>query len=262
LDKETKELGAVARTLALGGTHHEVLRSRHDCIIFRVAPPDSASFIVKLWKRPGVRGFLRRITQTGNLDREWKTLNHLSRFALAVPEAITRFHFDSPINGYTDAIVMQDIGVGVLGTEYLTQLLGQELKQGSADERIKFENSVIELTASILQAGVLDLDHHLVNMIVTPSGDIVRLDFEISTIVRNPRRHTRKFAWVIANLMTSYIVAVNAHGKETANGFAMKLAKDLELPANLLRHAKVKVEKNLESQQQQSGLDLRWTPPW
>lgn len=250
----------MTRALALGKIQHEILRSRDDCIVIRVAPPNGISIIVKLWKRPGVRGFLRRMTQTGNLDREWKTLNHLHHFALTTPEAIARFHFDSQINGYTDAIVMQDIGVGELGTEYLTQLLAQE--QESPDERIRFENDVIELTATVLQAGVLDLDHHLVNMIVTPTREIVRLDFEISTVVGDPRRHTRKLAGMIASLMTSYIVAVDAHGKDTANEFAMKLATNLKLPTNLLRHAKANIERNLESQQQKSGLDLRWTPPW
>lgn len=141
---------------------------------------------------------------------------------------------------------------------YLTELLAKK----SNSERIHFENNVIELTASILKAGILDLDHHLVNILVTPSWGIVRLDFEISAIVRYPGLHRKKLSRMIAALMTSYIVASNADGKSTANEFAMNLANRLDLPADLLRNARVLVEQNLAQQQMKSGLDLHWTPPW
>jgi len=263
LNKQSKELEALARELASGvkgsgEPPHKILQSRHDCIVIRSAPRNGQTMIIKLWKRPGLRGVLRRVTQTGNIDREWKTLKHLSQLGFRVPDAIARFHFDTPVNGYTDAIVMQDFGVGTGGTEHLTWLLAQNAQ----NERIKFEDNVIKLTKSILNAGVLDLDHHLVNVLVTPSLDVVRLDFEIATIAHFPSLHRSKRASMIANLMTSYIVAANADGKGTANAFALKLATQLNLSAHVLRRAKIILRKNLEAQQKSSGLDLQWTPPW
>jgi hypothetical protein len=256
------EFSELTEAIAFGNVSFERLRTeqrRQDGLIARVAIETDKTVIVKLWKRPGVNGLIRRLTRTGNLDREWKTLNLLYNHNINVPKALACIRFDSPKNGYTDALVIQDLGSCVRGIEILSQYAEQGANADS--KRLKFEKDVINLTSSIIEAGIIDYDHHLVNILALPSGYAARIDFELASRVYFPKLFRYRLAKMISNLISTYCYAVQPN-MELADDFSVRLTNQLNLSPNILKRIKVLVDTALKKQQQSTGIATHWTTPW
>lgn len=256
-DQSIPDAHQFAKSVALGDTDFEILRQRADGLVAGVSTADGQSVVVKMWKRPGPRGWYRRLTRTGNLDREWTILHRLYARGLPVPQPIARCRFRRPLNGYTDAILIEDLGRWPRAIDQVRKMLD------SGDETVyrTFETGLLELTSDVLEAGVVDEDHHLVNILVRPTGDVARIDFEIAARARFPSLHSAQLAEMLANLLSSYLFAVQPRF-ELADEFAHRLDARLELSESTRRKIVPLVERSVEKQRKLHGIDSRWKVPW
>src|SRR5205085_1383815 len=89
-----------------------VLRSRpdDDRLVLRLPDTPHGSVILKLWKRPGPKGFLRRISRTASVYREWRMSRHLQRAGVAAPVVLGYAMLGDSQRPYTEALLSQDLG--------------------------------------------------------------------------------------------------------------------------------------------------------
>ncbi len=250
----------LAKSVALNNIPYERFRledRRNDSLTARVISEDNKTIIIKLWKRPGIKGKIRQLTHTGNLDREWKALNLLYSKGIRVPKALACFRFNTAQNGYTDVLIMEDLGSCERAIDSLPKLIQ---KNNSRNERIQFEDKIISLTRSIIEAGVLDSDHHLVNILILPSGDVARVDFEISTVIYRPGLHEEKLAKMISHLLKTYIFSVQSN-VELIDEFSLRLNNQLNLSIKVLNNINSLVNKYLEQQENTTSM-TSWVAPW
>jgi hypothetical protein len=169
--------GELIRDLASGTLALTDLKERPgNCRVVRVHSPDGSSYIVKMWNRPGLRGLLRRLSGTAPHQREVSCLERLWDHGVAVPAPIGVARVSEPSLPYTDALVLQDLGECEVALEHVKALLAEN-RHAEADVFLK---QVIELTAAIIEAGVVDRDQSFLNVVALPVGTPARLDLEIA----------------------------------------------------------------------------------
>jgi hypothetical protein len=153
----------LAEAVASGRQDVQVVPAkRRDVLTARAALDNGTTVIVKLWDRRGVGAWWRRLTRTGAAQREWLALTRLHAAGVAVPRPLGCFRLDSRQHRFTDALVVQDLGPCCRCSELLTTLLAQERWQ----EAGALEDRVIETTAAMLRAGIVDTDHSLMDFVV------------------------------------------------------------------------------------------------
>jgi len=238
----------------------EVLRRRGaDVLIARVPIPDAAdrSVVVKLWNRPGLRGFLRRLSRTHISRREFETLKLLRAQGLPVPEPCACLRLRDPAARHTEALIEEDLGRCGDTTEQIKLLIRKSDEAGLR----RFEDDLIETTAAMVRAGLIDTDHRLPNFVTLPSGRPVRLDFELARRVRAPMLWSRAYGVMLGTLVGSHAFAVQPDTSRT-KAFAHRLAERLKPPARALAAARNTVTAMLARQQREAGIDTRVELNW
>lgn len=236
----------------------EILRERGaDVCIARVPGPDGAGVIVKLWNRPDWRGALRRLTRTNPGAREWRTLRTLHAAGVRVPAAQAYRVLRGTGAAHTEALIVEDLGRCRDTTEELKSLI----RAGDALAVRGFEDTMIDATRRMIDAGLLDHDHRLPNFVTTPDGTPVRLDFELVCRVRWPRAHPHRLGIMLGTLVGSHAFAVQPDTTRTVE-FARRLAAAVRPPTRALRVARAHVHAMLARQQREKGIQTRVDLPW
>jgi len=236
----------------------EILRERGtDVCIARLPGPDGASVIVKLWNRPDWRGALRRLTRSNPGAREWSTLRRLRAAGVRVPAARAYLVLRGTGAAHTEALVVEDLGRCRDTTEELKALI----RAGDALAVRGFEDTMIEATRRMIDAGLLDHDHRLPNFVTTPDGTPVRLDFELVHRVRFPRAHPHRLGIMLGTLVGSHAFAVQPDTARTTD-FARRLATAVRPPARALPVARARVHAMLARQERELGLKTQVELPW
>ena len=225
--------------------------------IARATAPDGRSVIVKLWNRPGPRGWLRRLAAATIAQREWNALTGLRRADLGVPEPLACFTLRHPEALHTEVLIEEDLGACGDVTETFKQLR----REKRAEEIAAFEEHLLRATEVMLQRGLLDTDHRLPNFVVRPDGRPVRLDFELARPVRHPRRDEKQLGRMIGTFLGSYLFAVQPD-TAAARAFAERLQARLQLTPNVLAIARPRVEEMMARQRREIGMDTRMDWPW
>lgn len=220
-------------------------------------PQSQEKVVIKLWKKPGLSGFLRRISRTGNVYLEWNVMNLLHDSEVRVPCPLGLFQLPSAPGGYTDAVVMSYFEKSERGIERLRILAEQK----DDAKRLAFEESVIELTEAVLKAGVLDVDHHLVNILALPSNKAARVDFEIAKFRRKPQNSPKLYGEMLGALFSTYLFGIQPH-VSFADRFSESMIDRLKPPRQSLVLAKQMIQKRIEVQRQTKGIDTPWDPSW
>jgi hypothetical protein len=145
------------RGMVSGEFPHEKLKEESDALTLRLHLPADDSVIVKLWQRPGLRGVLRRLTRTDPASREHHALEHLHRSGIPVPLPLGISRIEIAGLPFTDAFFLQDLGPCQTALHHL-QLL---IRAGHERAVAGFLDEVVELTAAVVEARVIDTDHHL-----------------------------------------------------------------------------------------------------
>lgn len=253
------DLAELAEAVARGEAEADVLRDRPDARTLRAYPGDGhSSVVIKLWKRSGPTAWVRHMSRTGNPEREWRALRHLSERGVSVPRPLSMARFARSLHGFTDAVVIEDMGNHPQALFYTSELRRQEKEA----EREQIEDQMIELTRCVLEARVIDYDHHLVNVLVLPDHRIARIDFELAMIVPGS---VHLYPWwlseAIANLVSSYVFAMEPR-VELANRFARKVVERLPLSRRVVRRAKAILDARMNGRGREHGYDADWVAPW
>ena len=246
----------------------EALRSRFDQadvihrgknrIVIRWRRADSAdSIIIKMWSQPGLKGKLRRLLRNTSAANERRNLARLSSANMAVPRPLGCCPVEPKIDGYTDALFMEDMGNCELSTEYLQRLI----RTGQDQQALRFESVLIEMAAQILDAGMLDVDHGLSNTVVQESGRPVRLDLELARRVIWPRLFADMYGEMLGRLIGLHAFAVQPDVNRSTR-FAERLCERLRPPRRVLKRAGAYARRMMRTQLDQTGIDTRLVLPW
>ncbi len=252
------EIRSLAEAVSAGAAQAEILRcKRAHVLTARARLSSGRTVIVKLWSLHGVRPLLRRATGTTGPTREWKVLRRLHAAGVSVPRPFGRFTLSGESSRHTDALVLEDLGPCVRGGEHLQALV----KARDDDDAWQLEEEVIRITAGMIENGVLDPDHSLMNFVVTPGSHVVRLDLELA----------RRVCWVnvwpaLEALMLGRLIATHAFvvqpDVERTTRFAARLIQAVTPHRRILPRAAREVARLLEKQRRDEGIDTRVCLPW
>ena len=236
----------------------QVVYRHQNRIVLRLRQPArGGSVIVKMWSRPDLKGRLRRALGIGSCEHEWRSLRRLSAAGVAVPQPFACRRLAPPLAGFTEALLMQDLGECESANQYLRRLI----RERRETEVFAFENAMIDMTERILAAGVLDVDHGLVNMVVQAAGRPVRLDLELARYVIWPRAFAGAYGRMLGHLLALHAFAVQPDTTRTAR-FAQRLRERLRPPARALAAASAYVRLGMRMQLERDGIDTRVALPW
>lgn len=253
----SKEIYQLAVEVAAGRGNAEILRhKRAEVLTARAWLSCGRSVIFKMWNDSGPRAMLRRMAGRSRSQREWRALNALHRRQVGVPEPLEWITLPVAAE-YRDAVCTADLGEVERGSDHLSSLLGQ----GSDGDAQRFEDQVIELTHDFISTGVLDLDHTLTNVVVPADGRAVRVDLELTVPATFPGLHTEAFARMIALLIGTVTFAVQPDLRRACD-FAGRLAQKVSPPKSVLQRTRAIIEKMMERQKRQCGVDSQVELPW
>ncbi len=235
----------------------EVLHRRGDGTVFRWRDGDGASLVVKVWRRPDFLGVVRRCLRIDSASYEWRSMVRLHRAGLHVPQPLGRCRMEANALGFTDAILMEDMGGCTQAAEYIKKLIadGDEMRVESADQQL------VEMTAVILAARMIDTDHSLVNIFVRDDGELLRLDFEMARWVGLPRLFRGMYGRMLGRLLSSYTFAVQPDDQRVRR-FARGVASKLAPPTRAMQAAQRYLDAMLEEQRARRSIDMRVPNVW
>lgn len=253
----TESAFQAASEVSRGIGRWDVLRKRVDVLTVRRWVGDDHSIIVKLWNRPGLKGWLRRTSRTAPVVREAAALRRLEGSDSPVPKLLGRFRLDQPRHSHTDGLVIEDLHPCELGFNVLKACAAE-----GVDHRVQEMNQKItDLTEHLLASSILDTDHRLTNMVVTSEGRWYRIDFEHARFVRRTERHPQWLGEMLGRLLATHIFAVQPE-LTYVDDFAHRIAPLVNSSPRVRNCVEAIVVQMLETQRQTMGVDTRYTFSW
>jgi hypothetical protein len=225
--------------------------------VVRLEPPFASPVVLKLWLHHGLKAQLRRASRTDPVSREVRMLRRMESLNVPVPKVLGSRWLSARECGYTGAILLEDLGDCVTAVEKIKTLCQE--KNYDALERL--EASILEITKKIVSGGLLDTDHSLVNMVVSPNGSLYRLDVEFAVRVRFPNLFSGWYGGMLGRLLSSHAFAVQPDAALTYR-FAEALVEMLKPGHRVLALTKVRVEHEMEKQAKSIGLTTKVELPW
>lgn len=236
----------------------DVINQRENRIVIRCKRAETGdSIIIKMWSRTDVNGGLRRLLRIAACNHEWRNLVRLNNLGINVPLPLGISQVKPGIAGYTDALFMEDLGVCVSASEYLKKLV----QTGQERQAVNFEDVQIEMTAKMLDAGMLDVDHGLHNIVVQSSGRPVKLDVELGRRVIWPGLFPSMYGDMLGRMIGMHAFAVQP-GVERTTRFAERLSGRVKPLDRALRRAGVHARDMMRKQFEETGIDTRLILPW
>ena len=241
-----------------GFDNAEIVYQRENRVVLRWQDPHLGTpLIIKMWSRPELLGTLRRLLRITSGHYEWRALLRLGRLSMAVPQPLGFCRVTPAIGGYTDALFTADLGRCQSATCYLKRLI----RTGQESRVVELEDLLITMTRQLLDAGILDVDHGLVNTVVKASGTLVRLDFELARHVIWPALFPTMYGHMLGRLILLHAFAVQPHTDRTTR-FAHRLWERLGPPQRVLARTSVYVHKFIREQFENTGIDTELVLPW
>lgn len=245
-------------SLRSGFERANVIYRREDRIVIRWQHTETGvPIIIKMWSRTDMRGRLRRLLRISACDYEWRNLNRLYSAGVPVPRPLGFCRAEPSIAGYVDVLFLEDLGPCETGTEHLKRLI----REGREKEAHAFEAALIDMTSRLLEGGMLDLDHGLINIIVPASGQPTKLDVELARRVFWPRFFAGSYGRMLGRLIGLYAFAVQPEAGRVTQ-FAKRLCDQLNPPRRALRVAASHAHKMMQVQLEKTGIDTRLVFPW
>jgi hypothetical protein len=254
---ESERRSELIRELAKGTLRHQELKSRSsDCRVLRVQISDTETVILKIWNRPGLPGVLRRMTRTLPFHKEQKGIELLQQSGVRVPARLGHERIQERGLPFTDALFLEDLGVCTNAVEHVKRLR----REGREEELQRFVGECIDMTRKIVEAGILDLDHHFMNIVATPSGHAARLDLEIARQSWG-RLPSAPYGEMLGRLIGTFSYAVQPDGPDRVIAFSRALAEALDPPSAVLRAATIQFDI-MRRIEREKGFDMILPLPW
>lgn len=235
-----------------------VISQRENRIVIRSHCTDtSESIIIKMWSRPDLNGSVRRLLQIAACNHEWRNLTRMSLTGIAVPRPLGFSQVAPTIAGYTDVLFMEDMGTCESATDHLKRLIQAKQEQ----QAVIFEDAQIQMTVQLLDAGILDIDHGMHNIVVSPSGKVIKLDVELARYVVWPRLFPAMYGQMLGRMIGMHAFAVQPEMSRTTH-FADRLRANLQPPLDILKRAGIYARVMMQNQLKKTGIDTRLILSW
>lgn len=235
---------ALTVSRGLGG---EVLRAkRPDVRTARTVVPGYGGVVVRLWDRGAIRARMSDALRGHPSEREWRALGVLHREGLAPRPLWKGVLRDAP---HTEALIMEDLGPTVRGSDRLRQLAGE-----GGVALAEFEDAILRATVVMVRAGLLDIDHTLTNFIVPADGMPRRVDLELA-MQRSPARSLERAGPMVGRLLGTYLFAVQPDVSR-AERFSARVWDALRAPRATQVRAQGMVDQMLARQRQEIGVGM------
>jgi hypothetical protein len=231
----------------------EVLMVNDGKVICRFPWTDGKTYILKLWSTQGWQAKFKQWIGNSAVDRELNILRHLAATEIRVPVPVGWKWMSLPGIEYSQATVLEDLGpvVRVLETYKAYRETGDEAAAWDLEEQM------INITAGLLENNVVDADHGMVNTIVTANKEVVRLDFEVASIVKNPLAPTKELVEMLRRIMITSAYAMQPD-VDRLTSFGQRLLERVPFPITVVKQAHALVNQKMAEQRDQIGLDMRW----
>lgn len=234
---------------------HELLSERDCRQVIRVHQ-DGGSVVIKFWARPGLRGTIRRRLGRTIAVREYQGLQTLARLGVRVPTPHGFALVGPNPAGFSEAVVMSDLGQVDDATEHFKALV-----RAGDDAPIRaFEDDLIEITTRMWRGRVLDYDHGLINMVVPASGRPVRLDLEHARVHPLPRLRPDLRTRMLGHLLLTHLFAVQPASHWTES-FSQRLLAAVPVNRAIQRGIESYVRRRLARQRAHIDFDVSFTLP-
>ncbi len=248
-------LGAAERALAQS-LDVELLANNDNRRVVRLAT-DDGSVIVKLWARPDLQSRLRRLWKSASVHREWNGLLRAHELRVRAPVPLGLAQLPANAGGFTDAIVMGDLGQHEVAIEHLKRLY----QANHVAEAQRFEDGLIEMTVRLVGGGLLDADHGLINVVALEDGRPARIDLELARCVRDVQRQPRLLAVMVGHLLATHTFSIQPETALT-RAFADRLLARLPLNDAVLQRVGDYVQSRLDLQRLADGITTPIDLPW
>ncbi len=216
--------------------------------IFRWKDSGGRSLIAKALLRPELRFRLRRLIGKDALSHEWRGLERLHGAGVRVPQPLARIRPRSNGMGITDVLLMEDVGSCIRVFDHLKRMVVEE-----NEEAIDLlEAQIVDLTASIVKAGVLDSDHSLRNIVRSEGGELWRLDLEVARIPRTAIQREKLLGLMLGRLLGSHCFVFQPETTRT-RAFARSLDARLALSEAVRTQSQARLDEMLERQRARGG---------
>lgn len=237
----------------------EVVRRRSGKrgMMMRVTDAGGGSVIAKAWRIRKPREYLKSLVGLSMAHREWRAHRHVERCGLGVPKLLSflKLRCDS---GYRyEVLVVEDLGRTRNGLVYLKGLLAA----GDDESVHRFESRVIEMTGRLLDAGIIDIDHQLRNIVLNGTDRPIRIDFECARRFRTRIPQISEYGRMIGRLVVSHAYACQPDLART-ECFARRLSEYLHPPRPVLDVAQAQIAHELARQCETAGIDSRLNLNW
>lgn len=200
-----KKINEIVTQVCAHLEQQEVLSNNKDKLVIRYFIEPKKSLIIKLWSRPHLGGKVRQLLNDTLAKKEWSALNHAHNCGINVPKVFGWSKLIENRNGFTEALVMEDIGQCRIAADYI-----KECYEKNDLLAIKaFENSVINMTRDMIKNKILDIDHTLINIVLNEQNAVYRIDFELAKPVFSMTLNSFSYGEMLGRLLASYTFAIS-----------------------------------------------------
>ena len=151
---------------------------------------------------------------------------------------------------------MSDLGACEQAIEHFKGLV----RTGEEAPIRAFEDQLIDITVRMIEGGVLDFDHGLINMVVPTSGQPIRLDLEHAKVYRWHRWRTKLRARMLGHLVLTHLFAVQPNSAIT-EAFSRRLFSSVPVTSQVSTAIEQYVWQALERQESEIGLKVAFQLP-
>jgi hypothetical protein len=212
----------LANGLRSGSVQGELLRAKRAAVrTMRWTGDVGRTVIAKLWSGGGWKAAIRRLAGVSGAQREWNALRRLSAAGVPVPAALA---YVRPGGACDEALFVEDLGRVERCVDVLKRLV-VEGRQAEADE---LQARVVQITAGVWRAGMVDEDHSMMNLAMTAGGRVVRLDLELAR--RRPLLGGKQAGKkMLRRLVATHQIAAGPDQERVAK-FGADLSRELGVP--------------------------------
>ncbi len=233
----------------------ELIQSKNGKSVYRLGHSNGEQpYLVKTWCGNGLKNWVRNLTRTDNSYTEYKNKQFLKKIGVPSPEIYFFGVSSSKDCNLICVQVSEFINTQRDAVQHSRELLDAE----NYDELRIFSEKIILLTKTLLDAGFVDPDHRMKNLMVNELGEPVKIDLEIASIMSNYRRYDQKIGRMVGTLIYSYIFAVYPH-LDIAQDFSDSMIQKMNLSSRSRKYARELIDNVLAKQLAEVNIDSRIT---
>lgn len=246
------ELRRCVKELESAAAAGTLLRRADGKAVWRVAF-SGGSVIVKIWSMPRVRALLLGLLGGGRPGREIACLRALNTAGIPAPTLLAVTRLGREFGSATHAIAIEDLGDVPCAVEHW-----KVLRDRGGDLHRRFEEAIIDLTVRMLECGIFDFDHSMMNIVPAGDAGAARIDLECGHLRPGRRRAEKLLGLMLGRLVGSFAFTVQPD-MACARRFRDRLLSAVRPGAASLAFAETELQAMLAWQRKRNGIETRFS---